>query len=214
MIRLIPILLGILACGHGGHGPGDIETYISKLESPQRVEVLQVSRVLEELKLPTSITVADIGSGPGVFSIPLAHALPGGLVYAVDVEPKQLDALRARASAANLANLVPVLASFDDPFLPDGRIDLVLIVDTYHHIDGRVGYFRRLQRSMAPGARLAIVEWKPGDIGMGPPPAHKLAPGMRETELREAGFERSQRFDFHMLHDFEVWEVTRSGGSE
>jgi len=215
MMRALPILALALACSHGGHGlrnghhhaPRDIETYIARLESPERVRVLQVPRVLEAIQLKTSSDVADIGAGPGVFSLPLARAVPEGLVYAVDVEPMQLDALRSRMSAASVQNVIPVLASLDNPFLPTARLDLILVVDTYHHIEDRIDYFSRLKRTLTPAGRLAIIEWKPGDIGMGPPPQHKLAPGVREKELRDAGYERVQRLDFHRLHDFEIWEV-------
>lgn len=220
MIRLLSFLLlfvscsHFLGCSHGGHGahhrdahgPREFNTYIARLESPKRVEALQVARVIEKLELEASDTVADIGSGPGVFSLPVAEALESGLVYAVEVEPKQLEALRSRLSATSLRNVVPVLASFDDPYLPPGRIDVILVVDTYHHIDERIAYFERVKRSLAPGGRLAILEWKAGDLGMGPPPEHKLAPGVRERELRDAGYKRSHRFDFHELHDFEIWE--------
>ena len=219
MRQTLPILwlfsLLAVACGHGGHGShahgadasGELAGYIARLEHPTRVAELQVERVLEHLQLSPASRVADLGAGPGVFALPLARALPEGLVYAVDVVPGQLDALRERAAAADLGNVIPVLASPDDPFLPRGQIDCVLVVDTYHHIDERVDYFRRLRRALAPGGRLAIVEWKPGEQRMGPPPSHKLAAGVRERELREAGYRRAQRFDLHEFHDFEIWET-------
>ena len=207
------VSLTAMACGHGHglrdrhpHAPRDIETYISRLESPERTAALQVERVIETLGLRSSDTVADIGSGPGVFSLPLGEKLSSGLVYAVDVEPKQLDALRTRLADAKLTNVVPVLGGFEDPFLPANGVDLVLVVDTYHHIENRKPYFGRLKRVLRDGGRLAIVEWKPGPLRMGPPPDHKLAEGEREAELRAAGFERVESFDFLELHDFEVWQ--------
>ena len=188
------------------HSPRDISSYVARLENPKRVEALQVERVLEELTLPGFATVADIGSGPGVFALPLAHSLPHGLVYAVDIEPQQLDALRERAEEAGLRNIVPVLASMDDPHLPPGRIDLVLVIDTYHHIEDRAAYFERVRGALVPGGRLAIVEWKAGELPMGPPPERKLAPGLRPRELGEAGYQLVEQHDFHAFHDFEVWD--------
>lgn len=211
------VLVGLTSgCAHGlrdrhPHAPRDIESYISRLESPERLAALQVDRVIQTLKIDPAAVVADIGSGPGVFSVPLGRALASGLVYAVDVEPKQLDALRVRAAQASLTNVVPVLGGFDDPFLPVGRIDLVLVVDTYHHIEGRTEYFARLRRVLREGGRLAIVEWKAGELPMGPPPAHKLAEGVRSAELRAAGFEPVESFDFLELHDFEIWQPATRG---
>ncbi len=213
-IGLVSLL--VLACGHGHglrddhpHAPRDIEAYISRLESPERLALLQVERVIETLELGSTDTVADIGSGPGVISIPLGRSLPSGLVYAVDVEPQQLDALRMRVATAGLTNVVPVLGGFEDPYLPADRLDLVLVVDTYHHIEDRKAYFERLRRVFRDGGRLAIVEWKSGPLRIGPPPEYKLAEGEREAELRAAGFERVESFGFLELHDFEVWKPAR-----
>lgn len=191
------------------HAPRDIETYIEHLTSPERLAELAVDRVIVELRLSPDDVVADIGSGPGVFSIPLAAAVPDGLVYAVDVEPAQLDALRRRAAEAGAKNVVPVLASFDDPFLPPGRVDLAIVVDTYHHISDRVAYFRTVREALRPGGRLAIVEWNDADSDLGPPPDMRVSTATRAAELEEAGFGERKQFAFHRLHDFEIWQRTK-----
>jgi len=123
----------------------------------------------------------------------------------VDVEPRQLDALRARLLAEKVENVVPVLASYSDPYLPHGRIDWIWIVDTYHHLEDRVAYLRTLRGDLKPDGRLAILEYKPGDLPMGPPADHKVPHEQRYAELREAGFELVKRFDRHQYHDFEIW---------
>ena len=188
------------------HAPRDIETYIERLTSPERLAELAVDRVIGELGLSPDAVVADIGSGPGVFSIPLAAAVPDGLVYAVDVEPAQLDALRRRAAEAGARNVVPVLASFDDPFLPPGHVDLAIVVDTYHHISDRVAYFRTVREALRPGGRLSIVEWNDADPDIGPPPEMRVSTEIRAAELEEAGFGEPEPFAFHRLHDFEIWQ--------
>ena len=140
-----------------------------------------------------------------MFAIPLGRHLPHGLVYAVDIEPRQLDALSARLEDEHIQNVIPVLASPSNPHLPPGRLDLVLIVDTYHHIENRVDYFQRLRAAFRDGGRLAILEYKPGELPVGPPAHEKIARGVRESELRSAGYTLIERFDTHQYHDFEVW---------
>ena len=83
-------------------------------------------------------------------------------MYAVDIEPRQLDALRNRIADAQLNNIVPVLASYSTPHLPPSHLDLVLVVDTYHHLGNRVDYFRQLRAMLRAGGRLAILEYKSG----------------------------------------------------
>ena len=84
---------------------------------------------------------------------------------------------------------MPVLASFDDPRLPPRALDLVLIVDTYHHLDDRLTYLRRLAQALKPAGRIAVVDWQKRDLPVGPPAEHKLARDRRSsTEMRAAGY--------------------------
>ncbi|MCK6445752.1 MAG: class I SAM-dependent methyltransferase [Planctomycetes bacterium] len=189
------------------HGPPTVDNYVRSLESAARVADLDVPTVLEKLALAPDATVADVGCGPGVFSRAFAKALPHGLVYAVDVEPRQLDRLREHLIEERLENVVPVLASYSTPHLPLGSCDVIFIADTYHHFDDRVSYVRSLARFLEPGGRLAILEYKPGPLPVGPPPDHKLKPGELEHELTAAGYERVAKYDTHANHDFEVWRV-------
>lgn len=190
------------------HGPDDVAKYIAGLESDARVADLDPPVVLAKLALEPNAVVADIGCGPGVFSMRFARALPRGVVYAVDVEPKQLDALRGQLLSGGFENVVPVLASYSTPHLPPASCDLIFIADTYHHIDDRVEYMRKLQRVLRRGGRLALLEYKPGPLPVGPPPEHKLAEGEMERELTAAGWTRSERFDTHKNHTFEIWVPT------
>jgi ubiquinone/menaquinone biosynthesis C-methylase UbiE len=217
---LLPcLLLGLLAAACSAparspvlpnrdpHGARDVAHYIEALESDQRVRDLQVDLVIERLALPPDAVVGDLGCGPGVFSVPFGRAVPAGLVYAADVEPRQLDRLSAKLAEGGVHNVIPVLASLDDPHFPPGGLDLVFIGDTLHHLQDRVAYLRRLQGCLKPGGRVAVLEYKPGDLPVGPPAAHKLAPGELERTLSEAGYVRVESFDTHPYHDFEVWRV-------
>jgi len=178
------------------------------LQRAERVRELDPEGVIRTLAIAPTAVVADVGAGPGVFSLPLARHLSEGLVYAVDVEPQQLDALRENLREAGIENVVPVLASYSDPYLPPHGIDWIFIVDTYHHLDDRIAYLRRLKSDLAPDGRLVILEYKPGELAVGPPAANKLSHEKRYAELHEAGFEMVEHFDTHRVHDFEVWRVS------
>jgi len=190
------------------HGPSDVAEYIAGLESDERVRDLDPETVIAKLALWPEATIADIGCGPGVFALRFARAVPRGVVFAVDVEPKQLDALREQLLAGGFENVVPVLASYSTPHLPNASCDLLFIADTYHHIDDRVAYMRRLQRVLRSGGRLAVLEYKPGPLPVGPPPEKKLAAGEMQRELEAAGWKRTASFDTHPNHSFEVWTPT------
>lgn len=135
------------------------------------------------------MAVADVGAGTGYLSRALSAAVgPRGVVFAVEVEPNLVTHLRARAEREGTANVVPVLGSTSDPRLPAGRVDRVLLLDTYHHVDDRVDYFRRLRRTLAPGGRVVIVDWEKREDAIGPPPGHRLAREQVVAEMERAGY--------------------------
>jgi SAM-dependent methyltransferase len=183
------------------YGPSDVEGYIAALEAPERRAELEPERVVAELALAPGAWVADLGCGPGVFALAFARAVPRGVVFAVDIEPRQLDRLREHLRAEQIENVVPVLASADTPHLPPAQFDLVFIGETYHHFEDRVAYMRALRRALRSGGRLALLESKPGTTSR----EVALEPGELEDELRAAGWQLETRFDSHPAHDFLVW---------
>ncbi len=191
------------------HGPRDVGRYIAALTAEERIQELDPVGTIQTLAISEDAVVADLGAGPGVFAVPLGRHLTRGFVFAVDVEPRQLDALRERLRAERIDNVVPVLASPSDPHLPPARLDWILIVDTYHHLEDRVAYLRRLGDRLAPGGRLAILEFQDGTLPVGPPADHKVPRAQRISELQEAGFEPIGRYTTHRYHDLDVWQHTR-----
>src|SRR4051812_10723902 len=140
--------------------PSDLDDYIAQLSSPARDAWQKPDQVVSALALARGQTACDIGSGPGYFTLRLARAVgPGGFVYAIDVEARMLQALRERLEKARVRNVAPVLALADDPLLPPGTCDLVLVVDTYHHFPDRAGYLQRLRRSLKPKGRLVNIDY-------------------------------------------------------
>lgn len=191
------------------HANPDVAQYVEALQSSGRIADLKIDVVIAKLALPPDAEIGDLGCGPGLFALAFAKACPQGVVYASDLEPGQLDAVRAKIHARDVRNIVPILASEDDPHFPPAQIDVVFIGDTYHHLVARVDYMKRLAKTLKPGGRLVILEYKPGRLSVGPPPEHKLPAGVMERELVAAGWKRVERFDTHPNHDFEVWRAVQ-----
>lgn len=170
------------------HGPADVGKHIAWLESPKRLSFQKPDEVIAALGLHPAAVVADLGCGPGAFARRLAKVVPQGLVYAVDVEPRQLYRLHEHLLAEELHNVVPVLSSLADPHLPPGEIDLILVVDTYHHFDDRGRYLHTLSRALKPEGRLAIVDYYKRPLPVGPPVDHKIARDQVIKEVQAAGY--------------------------
>jgi ubiquinone/menaquinone biosynthesis C-methylase UbiE len=151
--------------------------------------------------------VADLGAGTGYFSRLLSAAVgPGGAVLAADPEPNLVAHLRDRAEREGTANVVPVLASPDNPRLPAGRVDLVLIVDTYHHIDGRRSYMRDLNRALRPPGRVAVIDWQKRPLPVGPEMDHKLAREQVVEEMEAAGYRLAEEPTFLPYQYFLIFQ--------
>jgi len=158
------------------HGSTDLTGYIAVMESPSRAEWQKPEEVLAALGLQRGQIACDIGAGPGYFTLRLANVVgPSGRVYAVDVEPGMLAALLERLEKTTARNVTPVLSLPDDPLLPDGLCDLVLIVDTYHHFPDGEAYLRRLARTLAPRGRIANVDFQKRPTPVGPPLDHRVS---------------------------------------
>jgi SAM-dependent methyltransferase len=155
-------------------------------DDPARDAWQKPHEVMEALALAPDAIVADLGSGTGYFSVRLAHFVPKGRVYGVDVEPDMVKYLAERAKREGLGNVVSVAGAPDDARLPQ-KVDLVLLVDVYHHISDREKYFRKLRDSLKPGGRVAVIDFKQ-DSQMGPPKHERIAPARVKTELEQAGF--------------------------
>ena len=160
------------------------------------------------MQLKPDAIVADIGAGTGYFATKLARALPRGKVFGVDAEPDMVKYLAARAQREALNNLVAVAAEAGNPRLPE-KTDLVILVNTYHHIDQRESYFRELQGALKPGGRVAVVDFTM-ESPEGPPPKARIAPERVKKEMAGAGYTLAQDHGFLPNQYFLVFEVGKS----
>ena len=168
------------------HGFGDAEKWSHVFDDPQRDAWQKPHEVIRALALQPRARVADVGAGTGYFAARLANMLKEGRVYAVDIEPAMVKHLAERAKREHLPNMLAVAGAPDDPRLPE-KVDLVLLVDVYHHVDERTAYFRKLRRSLRPGGRVAIIDFRL-DSPEGPPREARVPPAQVKQELGFAGY--------------------------
>jgi SAM-dependent methyltransferase len=168
------------------HGFSGAEHWARVFDDPARDAWQKPHEVVQALKLAPDAAVADIGAGTGYFAVRLAHMTAKGRVYAVDIEPDMVKYLGERAQKSGLKNLIPVQGAPDDPKLP-AKVDLVLMVDVYHHIDGRDAYFRKLAGSLKPGGAVAIIDFTK-ESPVGPPPSSRIAASEVKAEMQRAGY--------------------------
>lgn len=178
------------------HSFADVDYWSSIFDNPDRDAWQKPKALLAALAVRPGQTVADLGAGTGYFSRYLAEAVgPQGTVLAVEVEPTLVTHLGERAQREHTANVVPILASTDNPRLPAAGVDVILIIDTYHHLDHRVQYLTQLRPALRAGGSVVVVDWKPGELPQGPPPDHKLPRERVIEEMRGTGFQLAEEPD-------------------
>jgi cyclopropane fatty-acyl-phospholipid synthase-like methyltransferase len=188
---------------HMQHRFDNPEQLAKSFDDPARDAWQMPEKVMEALKLKPGQRVADIGAGTGYFTVRLAKSPAAPKVYGVDLEPSMVNYIRERAAREGLQNVMAVQASEDNPHLPE-PVDLVLIVDTYHHIGNREAYFRRLTNSLRPGGRIAIIDFRK-DSPEGPPVEFRFAPEKVEAEMQAAGYALAEKLDFLPRQQFLIF---------
>jgi arsenite methyltransferase len=169
------------------------EEYAKFLEGAERVARMQVPRVVQALGLKPGMKVADIGSGSGLFTRPIAKSVAPGLVYAVDIDKALLAIVDRSAKEAGLGNIRTVLGHAGDPRLPE-PVDLIFVCDTLHHIANQGAYLKTLRTYLTPGGRLGVIDFS----DRWPDGHEKLHYTVAEFEswMKAAGFARVESFDW------------------
>ncbi len=176
------------------HSFGGAEKWARIFDDPARDAWQKPHEVIQALALKPDAVIADIGSGTGYFSARFAHMVPKGRVYGVDTEPDMVKYLAGRAKREGLNNITAVNGTPGDPRLPE-KVDLIIMVDVFHHVGDRDRYFRRLRESLKPGGRIAIIDFRM-DSPDGPPQSVRIAPDRVKTELKGAGYALVQEHAF------------------
>lgn len=180
---------------------------LSIFEDAQRGRNLQIDRVMDILGIVEGSDVADVGAGSGWFTVRAARRVgEGGLVYAVEINPDYLKHIEDRAAREKLPNVRTVLGREDDPRLPAGGVDAVLLLKTYHEIARPIPLLRNVRRSMRPGARLGVIDRN------GKGDDHGLDADAVIREAGRAGFELVEKYDFVKPDGMDYFLVFRAQG--
>jgi SAM-dependent methyltransferase len=164
---------------------------LSVFDSPGRDERLQINRVMDILGIAPGKSVADIGAGSGWFTVRAARRVgAGGLVYAVDINPEAVKYVGERAQKEQLQNVKTILSKADDPLLPAGSVDAVLMLKTYHEVAQPVVLLQNLRAALRAGAKVGVIDRN------GNGEDHGVGRDVVIREAKEAGFELLKQYDF------------------
>lgn len=147
----IALLLGLTAAVHAQESRSTGERV--------RDEWQKVDDIFAAMLVKPGAVVADVGAGDGYFTKRLSAAVgPEGRVLAVDIGANALRRLRQRISDEQLTNVDVIEGATDDPQLPVGGVDAILIVNAYHEMTKYPEMLAKMKAALKPSGRLVIVE--------------------------------------------------------
>ncbi len=159
-----------------------------KLENPDRLVEMPPARLVELLELTGAETVVDFGAGTGMYSIPVAEALPDGELIAIDEQGVLLARLRDKLAAHPTAGRVRLVVTSEAHVpLPDGAADRLFMINVLHHINDDPAAMAEVVRLIAPGGLMLAAEFARMERPVGPPNDHVLALDELRATLESLG---------------------------
>jgi ubiquinone/menaquinone biosynthesis C-methylase UbiE len=124
--------------------------------------------IMDAIDLKPGMAVGEVGAGTGRMTMWLADRVGvSGKVYANDIDKESLERLRERSRADGFENIEILLGEDDDPKLPAGVLDMVFMINVYHHLDDPLPLIKNIRPGLKPGGRLVIVECDPEKVDWG-----------------------------------------------
>lgn len=159
------------------------------LERSEREDEEAPSRALQLIGIDPGTIIADVGAGTGYFTRRMAKLTgPTGKVYAVDIQPRMIEALKRNLAKEQLTNVEAILSKENDPMLPAGQIDMILMVDVYHEFAYPQLMLRKMREALKPGGRMVLLEFKKEDPAVPIRPEHKMSVEEARVEVEAEGF--------------------------
>jgi len=166
-----------------------IATDSNWLDRETREQEEAPEQALQLIGIHQGMVVADVGAGTGYMTARLARLVgPTGKVYANDLQPAMLQIIRNKAGNEHLSNIEVIQGTETDAGLPEGVVDLALLVDVYHELWHPQAMLRSIRRSLKPDGELVLVEYRKEDRTIPIADTHRMSVADARAEVEKEGF--------------------------
>lgn len=152
---------------------------------------INIDKIIDQLGIEPNMTIADFGAGHGFFSVAFARKVgPSGQVFAIDILPQTLEAIRSTARLEGLFNIRAMKGDLEKPngsTLEDESCDAVFFANILFQVPDKQGLINEAHRVLKKDGKLVVVEWKPY-IALGPQKEQRLSDAEVKQLIVSKGF--------------------------
>lgn len=181
---------------HGKFDPAKLD----KLNNPARLARMEPPCIWAAAGIANPCVIVEIGAGTGIFAAAFASFAPDATVYAVDTEPLMIGWMKVHRAPALGGRLIPLLATDAMVPLPDGKADIVFLIDLHHELDAPDATYAEVYRLLAPGRKVVVVDWLRDNEPGGPPQEIRASEAEIAATLERAGFKQVLTHDGPARH--------------
>ena len=161
---------------------------IGWLERSEREKEEDVSTLIQNMKIKSDETIADIGAGSGYHVFRIAPLANNGLVYAVDIQVEMIMAIENIKESSKIRNIETILGSEKSIHLPKNSVDKILMVDVYHEFNFPMEMMSSVKTALKPNGQLYLIEYRAEDPNVPIKKIHKMTENQAIKEMKAAGF--------------------------
>lgn len=179
---------------------------VSWLERNTRSKEENTDLAISKLPVAKNSVVADIGAGSGFYTFRIAAKVIEGKVYAVEIQDDAITYLQKKTAELNTKNVMVIKGAEKSPNLPDGSIDLAIMVDVYHELMYPHEFLQAIKRALKPKGKLLLIEYKQEDPTIAIKEEHKMSVHQVSKELKANGYHLVQNGQFMPIQHFLVFQ--------
>ncbi len=179
------------------------------LERAEREREEGIAAALKNLPIASKSVIADIGAGSGYYTFRIAPLVPEGKVYAVDIQEDAVAYIKKRSEELGIENVVPIHGTEKSPNLPEGQVDLVIMVDVYHELAYPQEMLSAIYKCLKPNGKILLLEYKGEDPSINIKPLHKMTEKQAKKELNSNGFELVENGKFLPIQHYMIFQKAK-----
>lgn len=158
------------------------------LERPEREKEENTSRLIQDMGILPSDTIADIGAGSGYHVFKMAPIAYQGLVYAVDIQEEMLQAIQIQKKETASTNIEIIKGTEQSVNLPQNSVDKILMVDVYHEFNFPIEMLTSMHRALRKDGKIYLIEYRGEDDSIPIKELHKMTEAQAVKEFEANGF--------------------------